>query len=124
MAEIRSTTCCGLKEYTGLYNTPTETLKEMARLLRAGRTRVGILMFSDAEMNRRGIELATEIAKKPNWGKVIASEKAINPNTRRNIIVWTWAINKRAFLAWHTRQQTKQRKQQELLAKQTPIATF
>ena len=62
-----------------------------------------LILWSDVATASPGAQLATHITGKRTWGRVTASELAMNPNTDTNIKVWTWKPTK-AFYKWAAKQ--------------------
>lgn len=59
----------------------------------------GIVIFSDSVRRGNGKALAKYITT-AKLGEVVASKKLSNPNTHRNIQMWTWYLDRAALIKW------------------------
>jgi hypothetical protein len=106
---IAPTSCCGLREISGLsyHNTPGEAMREFAlgatrlNYVRSGRVLVcSHVIFSAADgANDYGDKFAAYI-RRHKLGTIAISRRLTNPNSGNPLKVWVWSINKTALLAW------------------------
>lgn len=95
---IRTTACCGVREFDGLDGGSEATVKEVVTYLdRDDSWR--FLVFTDITADGYGSRLSSYV-KKHKLGNIVCSRSAINPNTDNRIKVWVWELNHRAVKAW------------------------
>lgn len=114
---------CGIRQLSGLccesghYNPqdripPKDVILESFRnelyswdydkkTFKASDMRFGIVIFSDSARRGNGKRLAKYIEEQ-GLGTVEASKIINNPNTRRNIQMWTWYLDRTALAKWLT----------------------
>lgn len=100
MADLRHTSCCGVKDYHGLMQTPTATLKYVGSQIYSWGQGCAFVMFTDTGMASRAEEIKRYIAQY-NLGKVTVSHTERNPNSGNRLTVYIWAINQEAFANWY-----------------------
>lgn len=66
---------------------------------KAADIRFGIVLFSDSIRRGNGKRLAAYI-EKAGLGEVEESDVTYNPNTKREIQMWTWYLDREALVAW------------------------
>lgn len=71
------------------------------KTVKASEMRFGIVIFSDSARRGNGKRFAKYIEEQ-GLGTVEASKIVNNPNTRRNIQMWTWYLNRPALAKWLT----------------------
>lgn len=84
--EIDSIECCGIYEINGLDTRPVNIIKGIIEHLHRD---YRLLIFHDAIKYKRGEKLAAFI-RRHKLGRVVASSTVWNPNTSRNIKMWTY----------------------------------
>lgn len=84
MAQLRTTSSCGIRELHGLHG----TTKEVVRVVANG-DRVGHIFFSDNTENGNGQRLAEAILKY-GLGPIAESVPVRNPASGNTIIGWVW----------------------------------
>lgn len=99
---LERTQCCGVREYAGLHGkTAPEVIRLIKKQLRY-RYNGAIVTFTDVVQKPGkgvGYRMAA-IINKHKLGTIVATEPAINPNTRNTIVLWAWTINKENLNNW------------------------
>lgn len=72
----------------------------------------GAVLFSDSVRRGNGRRLAAYITKN-NLGEVVEGKVFSNPNTRRNIQVWTWYLDRPALVKFLNDNKSKGRQDEE-----------
>lgn len=100
----RIASCCGIGELSGLDTTAQRSLNRMcAEYFAVYNITYKMIVFTDAVMNKGGVRLAKYIEEN-DLGKIVASDKCKNPNTRRNVMLWTWYPDIKKLRAWYKTQ--------------------
>lgn len=99
MAELRHTTCCGLKEAIGLeeFKNPVEFLAFIAKTL-SGMSGAFIILSCRAE-NELGKKLIRFITKQ-KLGTITETELQLIPKTSHYVRAIVWGIDHDALFAW------------------------
>ena len=98
---LDSMNCCGLREASGLQDTPIkDCIYEVARS-RFGYEyeKFGFVIFSEKAECRRGSKLKAYI-KKHKLGTVVQSPIEVNPNTSNRLRVYIYTIHQDNLLKW------------------------
>ena len=98
---LDSMNCCGLREASGLQDTPIEEcIYEVARS-RFGYEgeKFGFIIFSEEASYRRGSTLKAYI-KKHELGTVVQSPVEVNPNTGNRLRIYIYTIHQVNLLKW------------------------
>lgn len=101
MAELRKTTCCGLREYVGL--TEFDDVKEALLYVKPTwfSWRGAFMLFTCPTNNTMGKRLVRFI-EKHGLGSTVESDVKNNPNSGNNLRVIIWAVNNQAYARFGT----------------------
>lgn len=75
--------------------------------IKASEIKFGIVIFSDSSRRGNGKRLA-DFIEEQKLGTVDASKVVQNPNTRRNIQMWTWYLDREALVSWFKKNAKKE----------------
>lgn len=93
----------GITEFSGLLNTPEDSLYRICSGLYArnnGPVRP-FLLFTDTIQNGRGLALMDFIVK-GKFGKVAKSDTRVNPNSNRELNIFVFAPNHETLMKWYS----------------------
>lgn len=99
MAELRKTTCCGLREFDGIteFDDPAEILRAIWPNWSAWRG--AFVLLTCPTKDTIGRRLANYI-EKHELGTVMKSPVKMNPNSGNNLRVMVWGVDNNAFPRW------------------------
>lgn len=100
--ELKNTSCCGLKEYEGLFSDPKDSLDAICeyRYNKRGFNSAFIL-FTDTIVNGRG-ELLKLLILNLKLGTITETDAVENPNTSKLLKVYVFAPNDVELKKWFT----------------------
>ncbi len=98
--ELRSTSCCGLKDYDGLSNKPEISLETMCRYRYDMGYSSAFILFTDPVINGRG-ELLRDLIVKLKVGIVVETEAIENPNTGKMLVAYIFTPNDKKLKEWY-----------------------
>ena len=105
MADINSTSCCGLNEIHGVGYPPKDILLYVGERFVEQEERVPFYFFTDTREvggGSDGKNLASYITKH-KLGRIVQSRYKRNPNSGNMLRVWIWETNKRNFIRWYNK---------------------
>jgi hypothetical protein len=86
----KSTECCGVYEMYGLDRPPQNHVLKIYETF--GEERYNVFIFHDVTLYNNGTKLR-DFIKRHKLGKILATPSVHNPNTGRNVSLWTWVVN-------------------------------
>jgi len=89
-----------ISEFSGLSDNASMSLLKLAQSYYAEKQRTPFVLFTDPVQNKRGIALKAYI-EKSGVGKVWESEQRENPNSHRQLVIYTFAPDDEALKAWY-----------------------
>lgn len=101
--------CCGVNELRPIQDYPTnpeQIVKDACKEIYKRGGTGAFLIFSDTGRKTAGKNL-TKFIRKNRLGTVIKSQPKINPNSRHNLTVWVWALNKQNMRNFWNKTKTK-----------------
>ena len=97
MIDLFEGCCCGVREMHGISECSTEqALRLFGQQAAYHSDNFSHVFFTQAGSRRYGQNLAATITRL-RLGKVVASEKKRNPNSRNLLKMWIWTVNWKAF---------------------------
>lgn len=106
MLELNRTKCCGLRELHGIQHddwtlpTPTAIVEYVKNMMFSSSRDAAFITFAAATGNPGGITQGKKLAafiEKEKLGKLSTMEPAINPNSKHNLVVWLWRVDRAAM---------------------------
>jgi len=88
-ADLEKTRCCGIYEFNGIDRPPQNLVTQVYEEL--GGDKYNIFIFHDVTCRGNGKRLC-DFIKRHKLGKVTATASVNNPNTGRNITLWSWVV--------------------------------
>lgn len=110
---IRKTTCCGIREFSGLQSTPQRTLIKFMEERRGILFRSAFYLFSDGALYGQSskLEPLIEYIEENKLGTVYSTEYHPNPNSGRNVKGVLLALNEPNFSDWYKKQPKEMKNQ-------------
>lgn len=99
MADVEDTTCCGLRELSGLFGDPKSNVLAVCEDRYLEEHNSAFIMFSDVYSLGNGRKLAAYI-RRNGLGTLTKTRAKRNPNSGNSIMVWVWATNDKNLRAW------------------------
>ena len=99
--DLENMNCCGIREASGLQDTPIKNCIYAVARLRFGyeQEQFGFVIFSEEASYRKGSKLKAYI-KKHKLGTVVQSPIEVNPNTSNRLRVYIYTIHQDNLQKW------------------------
>ena len=102
MVQLNRTSCCGLREISGLggAGTSRNALYEVAKIMYTNSKKGAFVVFSAPSQHKYGDNLRNLITK-TRVGTVSKSRARKNPNSLNTLNVYMWSVNDKVLKRWY-----------------------
>lgn len=97
--EIKTTSCCGVKEFSGLRKDPVEVVTYFCQLLFRDSLSCAFILYTDPVEFEYG-EALTDFIRNNKLGDVTETPEMLNPNSERMLKAYLFAPDRKELQKW------------------------
>lgn len=113
MAGLSTTTCCGVRDYTGLMATKS-CEQALFEVFSQWMSMKGAFIMLSCPTDKQQLSKLKLYITKNKLGTAHLTEARYNPNSGHMLRVMMWGVNKKEYIRWFNRVTTKRDKQRQI----------